>query len=72
MARKPKKMGIEVMTGAKAKSWSDKGDRAVVTVDVGGKAATIDADKILVSVGRRPNRENLGLEAAGVRSSAAS
>src|SRR5690606_27945977 len=31
-----------------------------------GKAATIDTDKILLSVGRRPNSENLGLEAAGV------
>jgi dihydrolipoamide dehydrogenase len=31
-----------------------------------GKAATIDADKILLSIGRRPNSENLGLDVAGV------
>lgn len=67
VARKLKKMGVEVMLDAKAKSWEDKGDRAVLTVELkDGKAATIDADKILLSVGRRPNTENLGLEEAGV------
>jgi len=65
--RKLRKMGIEVMANTKAKSWEDKGDRAVLTVELqDGKTATIDADKILVSVGRRPNSENLGLDAAGV------
>jgi len=67
VVRKLKKSGVEVVTGAKAKSWADKGDRAVVTVDVGGSEATIDADKVLVAVGRRPNSEGLGLEAVGVK-----
>ncbi len=65
--RKLRKMGVEVMLNTKAKSWEDKGDRAVLTVELeGGKAATIDTDVILMSIGRRPNSENLGLEAAGV------
>ncbi|HEU0036740.1 MAG TPA: dihydrolipoyl dehydrogenase [Kofleriaceae bacterium] len=65
--RKLRKMGVEVMLETKAKGWEDKGDRAVLTVQLkDGKTATIDADKILLSVGRRPNSENLGLEAAGV------
>jgi len=65
--RKLKKMGVEVMTETKAKSWEDKGDRAVLTVELkDGKTAQIDADKILLSIGRRPNSENLGLENAGV------
>lgn len=70
--RKLRKMGIEVLTNAVAKSWQDAGERAVLTVEIGGsggtpaKTATIDADKILLSIGRRPNSENLGLEAAGV------
>ena len=64
--RKLKKMGVEVMLDTKAKSWEDKGDRAVLTVELkDGKTATIDTDKILLSIGRRPNSENLGLEAAG-------
>ena len=65
--RKLKKMGVEVMLSTKAKSWEDKGDRAVLTVELeGGKTATIDADKILMSIGRRPNSENLGLDTVGV------
>ncbi len=65
--RKLKKMGVEVMLNTKAKSWEDKGDRAVLTVELAdGKSATIDTDKILMSIGRRPNSENLGLDASGV------
>jgi dihydrolipoamide dehydrogenase len=68
--RKLKKMGVEVMVNTKAKAWEDKGDRAVLSVELkdgqGTKTAAIDADKILLSVGRRPNSENLGLEQAGV------
>src|SRR6478752_4515987 len=62
VARKLKKLGVEVLTGAKAKSWSEQGGRAAVVLDVGGKDVTVDADKVLVSVGRRPNWEGLGLE----------
>jgi len=66
--RKLKKMGVEVMLSTKAKSWEDKGDRAVLTVELAdGKTATIDTDKILMSIGRRPNSENLGLEALGIK-----
>jgi dihydrolipoamide dehydrogenase len=67
VARKLKKLGVEVMTGAKAKSWTEKGGRAVVTVDIDGKEAVLDADKVLVAVGRRPNSEGLGLEEVGVK-----
>jgi len=70
VARKLKKLGVEVMTGAKAKSWSESGGRAAVVIDVGnvdGKDVTLDADKVLVAVGRRPNWEGLGLEEVGVK-----
>jgi dihydrolipoamide dehydrogenase len=67
VSRKLKKMGVEVITGAKAKSWTEKGGRAVVTLDLDGKEVTLDADKVLVSVGRRPNSEGLGLEEVGVK-----
>jgi len=58
VARKLKKLGVEVMTGAKAKSWTEAGSRAAVT---------LEADKVLVAVGRRPNSEGLGLEQVGVK-----
>jgi len=68
--RKLKKMGVEVMLETKATSWEARADRAVLTVALkdgpGTKTATIDADKILLAIGRRPNSENLGLEQAGV------
>jgi dihydrolipoamide dehydrogenase len=68
VARKLKKMGVEVMTETKAKSWELKDGRAVLTVELkDGKAATIDTDKILLSIGRRPNSENLGLDTLGVK-----
>jgi dihydrolipoamide dehydrogenase len=68
VARKLKKLGVEVMTGAKAKSWSDQGGAAAVTLELaGGKEATLEVDKVLVAVGRRPNSEGLGLEEVGVK-----
>jgi dihydrolipoamide dehydrogenase len=67
VARKLNKMGIEVLLGAKAKKWEDKGDRAVLTVETKDGEATIDADVILLSIGRRPNSRGIGLEEAGVR-----
>ena len=70
VARKLKKLGVEVMTGAKAKSWSEAGGRAAVVLDAGNvdsKDVTVTADKVLVAVGRRPNAEGLGLEEVGVK-----
>ena len=67
VARRLKKMGVETLTSAKAKGLVDKGDRATVTVETGGGEVQLDADKVLVAVGRRPNTEGLGLEAVGVR-----
>ncbi|HPH67101.1 MAG TPA: dihydrolipoyl dehydrogenase, partial [Kofleriaceae bacterium] len=67
VARKLKKLGVEVMLDTKAKSWEDKGDRAVLNVELkDGTMSSIDTDKILMSIGRRPNTEDLGLDAAGV------
>lgn len=44
-----------------------QGGRKVVTVaGPGGQTTEVAADEILVAVGRRPNVEGLGLEAAGV------
>jgi len=67
VAKKLKKMGIEVLTDTKAMGWEDKGDRAVLTVELkNGQTATLDADKILLSVGRKPVTDGLGLDQVGV------
>lgn len=54
-------LGIEVMLGAKAKGLSTKGDALLVETS-DGKSAKVAADKILVTVGRKPVTEGWGLE----------
>ncbi|MGX5831566.1 dihydrolipoyl dehydrogenase [Mesorhizobium sp. 43Arga] len=54
-------LGIEVMLGAKAKGLSTKRDALLVeTAD--GKNAKVSADRILVTVGRKPVTEGWGLD----------
>jgi dihydrolipoamide dehydrogenase len=66
--RKLKKMGVEIMLEAKAKSFTEKDGRVTLTVTAkDGSEVPIDCDKILVSVGRRPNSEDLGLDKVGVK-----
>jgi dihydrolipoamide dehydrogenase len=59
--------GGEVLTKAKAKSCTVKGDKASVVVEHDGKERTIEADNVLVAVGFRPNSKGLGLEEVGVK-----
>jgi dihydrolipoamide dehydrogenase len=67
VARKAKKLGLNILVGAKAQGVTEKGSHAVLTVERNGETIELEADKILVCVGRRPNIENLGLEIAGVK-----
>jgi dihydrolipoamide dehydrogenase len=66
VSRKMKKAGIEILTEAKAKSWSKSGSGVEVTIEVGGKEQKLKADKVLVTVGRRPNSDQAGLKAIGL------
>jgi dihydrolipoamide dehydrogenase len=52
---------------AKAKGLERKGGALTVRVEVEGTEQAIECDKVLVSVGFRPNTENLGLEEIGVK-----
>ena len=51
------------VTGAKAKA---KGVTLTVEPAAGGAAETIEADVVLVSIGRRPNTDGLALDKAGL------
>lgn len=64
--RKLKKGGVKVVSGAKAKGYKKIGSQYEVTYDLNGKAEVIKCDKILLTVGRRPNGDQLNLKAAGV------
>ncbi|MCO5168736.1 MAG: mercuric reductase [Planctomycetes bacterium] len=59
--------GVEVLTGARVSAVSRRGQATVLTVEGEGGAREVEADALLVAVGRAPNVEGLGLEAAGVR-----
>ncbi|MBW2465486.1 MAG: dihydrolipoyl dehydrogenase, partial [Deltaproteobacteria bacterium] len=65
--RRLKKGGAEVLLEAKAKGASVKDGKATVTVEHKGKDVVLEADKVLVAVGFRPNSKNLGLEGVGVK-----
>lgn len=63
-----KKQGLEIRTSTKVTSASVKGAAATLTVEpaAGGTAETIEADCILVAIGRRANTEGLALDKAGI------
>ncbi|KQT31847.1 dihydrolipoamide dehydrogenase [Sphingomonas sp. Leaf412] len=63
-----KKQGIEFRLGTKVTGVTVSGDTATLTLEPanGGEATTIEADCVLVSIGRRPNTDGLGLEAIGL------
>ena len=71
VARKMKKLGIETFLEAKASGWRDvdggPSGSIEVTFETKDGNKTVLCDKVLVTVGRRPNSEHLGLEKVGVK-----
>jgi dihydrolipoamide dehydrogenase len=66
-ARAFKKAGIKTYLSARALSFERRKDGLGVALEGGGKVPSeLTVDTILAAVGRRPNSEGLGLEAAGV------
>ena len=63
-----KKQGFEYKLGTKVTSAEIVGEGIKLTVEpaAGGEAETIEADVVLVSIGRRPNTEGLGLDKIGL------
>ncbi|MBO8155410.1 MAG: dihydrolipoyl dehydrogenase [Bacillaceae bacterium] len=64
--RRLKKKGVKVITKAMAKGVEEKDNGVTVTYEAKGKEETVDADYVLVTVGRRPNTDELGLEQVGI------
>jgi len=63
-----KKQGIEFKLSTKVTGVTVKGGKATLTMEpaAGGASETIEADCVLVSIGRRPNTEGLGLDKIGL------
>jgi dihydrolipoamide dehydrogenase len=63
-----KKQGFEIRTSTKVTGAQKSGEGVTLTVEpaAGGEPQTLEADVVLVSIGRRPNTEGLALEAAGI------
>ena len=64
--RRLKKKDVEIVTNALAKSVEEKDDGVVVTYEANGEEKSIEADYVLVTVGRRPNTNDIGLEQVGI------
>lgn len=64
-----RKLGMEFFLNHKVTGVSVKGKKVTVTADdlKKGETKTLEGDYCLVSVGRRPYTDNLGLENAGVK-----
>ncbi|MBD5195043.1 MAG: dihydrolipoyl dehydrogenase [Bacteroidales bacterium] len=65
------KRGIKIINGASVKKIEQNSEyQIVVTYDLKGKEESLTASDVLMAVGRKPNVDDLNLEAAGVEFSA--
>ncbi|GAE29912.1 dihydrolipoyl dehydrogenase [Halalkalibacter hemicellulosilyticus] len=64
--RRLKKNNVDFKFEAMAQSVEETEDGVKVTAEVNGKEEVFEADYCLVTVGRRPNTDELGLEQIGV------
>ncbi|WP_019242467.1 MULTISPECIES: dihydrolipoyl dehydrogenase [Bacillus] len=61
------KKGATIVTNALAKGVEESEDKVIVTYEAKGKEEKIEADYVLVTVGRKPNTREIGLEEIGVK-----
>lgn len=66
VSRNLKKKGAEIVTNAMAKGVEENEDGVIVKYEAKGEEKTIEADYVLVTVGRRPNTDEIGLEQVGI------
>jgi dihydrolipoamide dehydrogenase len=63
-----KKQGVEFKLSTKVTGAEVSNGKAVLTLEpaAGGDASTLEADVVLVAIGRKPNTDGLGLDKAGL------
>ena len=67
LARVYRKRGINFHTGAKVEKVEKTKSGIAVTFSAEGKQQKIEAEKILIAVGRKPRTENIGLEKTKIK-----
>jgi len=67
LARVYRKRGINFFTGAKMEKTEITKTGVTVTISVDGKQQKLEAEKILIAVGRKPRTENIGLEKTKIK-----
>lgn len=67
--RQYKKYGVEILTSTKVESVVDSGDKVTVSysANADGAKGSIEADKVLMSIGFAPRIEGFGLDKTGVK-----
>src|SRR5471030_2731926 len=67
-AKQFKKQGLDIHLGVKiGEVKTTDSSVSVAYTDKDGNAQTLDADRLIVSIGRVPNTDNLGLDAIGLK-----
>ncbi|MEV4759693.1 dihydrolipoyl dehydrogenase [Micromonospora sp. NPDC049559] len=67
LARRYRRLGIDVLTSTRVESIEEVGDEVRVTVTRDGQRQTLVAEKVLQAVGFQPRVAGYGLENTGVR-----
>ncbi|MGP3964412.1 dihydrolipoyl dehydrogenase [Nonomuraea sp. 3N208] len=66
LAKRYKRLGIEVMTSTRVDGIDDTGASVKVTVTKNGQQQVLEADKVLQAIGFQPRVDGYGLEKTGV------
>jgi dihydrolipoamide dehydrogenase len=67
LARRYRKLGINVLTSTRVEAIDDSGPKVQVHVTTGGQRQVLEADKVLQAIGFQPRVSGYGLENTGVR-----
>ncbi|WP_084965134.1 dihydrolipoyl dehydrogenase [Thermoactinospora rubra] len=67
LAKRYKRMGIEIHTSTKVENIEDTGSSVRVTVSKNGQQQVLEADKVLQAIGFQPRVEGYGLDKTGVQ-----
>ncbi|NUK00946.1 dihydrolipoyl dehydrogenase [Streptomyces lunaelactis] len=67
LARRYRKLGIDVLTSTRVEAIDDSGEQVRVHVTTGGQRQILETEKVLQAIGFQPRVTGYGLENTGVR-----